>query len=80
MRLADKREHYYYVCKKYGIQVIKSFNKKAMRKELHITDTDILTRTRHYEDAYHYAIAYAANNGYSERPEYVTLTGNDFID
>lgn len=76
----DKREHYYYVCRKNGIQVIKSFNKKIMRKELGITDDYIICRTRHYDEAYTFAFFYSQKNEYETRPEYLSITGNDTVD
>lgn len=76
----DKREHYYYVTKHNGVCVVKSFNKKLMRKNAGVTDNDIVGRFRHFDAAMTFAAKYSAANGYTTRPFYLSLTGNDIID
>lgn len=77
---ADTREHYYYVVVDSDVMIVKSFNKRLLKKALSIKEAAIKCRVRHYNDAYQYALSYSVNTGIEGRPRYISLTGNDYID
>lgn len=65
-----EREHYYYV---FDSDIVKAFNQKDLKKAGYDL-TQLKMRTRHYYEASRFL------HTIGQRPRYVSLTGNDFID
>lgn len=69
-----QREHYYYVCRIDGrLHIIKSWNKKEMRKQ-GVQESMIIARYNSFYDA----AVYCSLHG-EKRPIYTNLTDVDFI-
>lgn len=79
-RLSERREHYYYVVKIGNIKVVKAYNKKQMWTSLQVREGQIIARYKHYDAAYRHAYYYTNSAGICIRPEYVSITDNDYID